>query len=62
MSDIKLSHKEAEVICAMEDVCFSEGIGPSIEDASELMQWIGETYPDVVAGYWWYLKFDGEEK
>ena len=45
MSDeISLPYDIAEMICQMEGVCFSEGLGPNTE---KLMLWIQETYPDL---------------
>lgn len=49
MSDeIKMPHHIAEMICKMEEVCFSEGQGP---DNTALMLWISETYPDLKKKY-----------
>ena len=41
MSDIKLSHEDAAAVCAMTDVCMSEGLGPTHEETAKLMKWIG---------------------
>ena len=62
MSDIKLSHEDAAVVCVMTDVCMSEGLGPTHEETAKLMKWIGTTYPDLASEYWWFKPYYGEKK
>ena len=63
MSDeIKLPHHLAEAVCSMEDVCVSEGIGPDLQVVTELMDWIGKTYPDLKTKYSWLPYFREDMK
>jgi len=41
-NEISIPIELARVICEMEGVCYSEGVGP---DSDKLMAWIAKNYP-----------------
>lgn len=60
--EIKLPHHLADAVCAMEETCVSEGMGPDTTITNELLYWIGQSYPDLKTKYSWLPCFQEDIK